>query len=459
MCFVMIFFLLPLGNFLNIQKANAQNLGNSFLVARNDDTDRHSRREQSREESQKEYKQERQEVRRDLQVAGRRPHERQQAVPYRGNSMPYTPVARHAWLPRVLSESFYVLERQLRPLTTAPRNRSQENRDRDRPAPPPARLRENPNRNLDQSHTPRIPNRVQSSGFDDYRNMPPSQNTTLLPITNTNRYFSQIAQALPLDTLSQSSSVISNIRGNFSKQFLANETIGEAINLVQEQVIMSSSNMLATNDLPSSNVIKAVRSTLWDVADLEASSMTIVDIYDYAAFASFLRSPTQNNFSSPEKSYTTPRNFYPSSGIVAAQKNLTSNDLANLNRYRKTVEEACMVYGLSPALVMAMIRVESNFNVYAVSCVGAQGLMQIMPKTGEYLGLQSPYSAQDNVMAGCAYIREQLDKFGREDLALAAYNAGPGNVMKYNGVPPFTETRNYVNLVLGYRDAFSLYIG
>lgn len=117
------------------------------------------------------------------------------------------------------------------------------------------------------------------------------------------------------------------------------------------------------------------------------------------------------------------------------------------------IEEAATKERLEPALLRALIRVESNFNHKATSRVGAKGLMQIMPLTAEDLGNKKALDHRNpraNILAGSHYLRSLINQFsGDLKLALAAYNAGPGAVAKYKGVPPFNETRAYVNKVLG----------
>ncbi|WP_243439343.1 lytic transglycosylase domain-containing protein [Fundidesulfovibrio soli] len=105
-------------------------------------------------------------------------------------------------------------------------------------------------------------------------------------------------------------------------------------------------------------------------------------------------------------------------------------------------------YGLDPSLVMAMVEVESGFQVRAVSPKGAQGLMQIMPGTAQDLKLKDSFDAAKNIEAGSRYMRQLLDRFGGNVLlALAAYNAGPGAVSRCGGVPPIAETKSYIEKV------------
>ena len=106
-------------------------------------------------------------------------------------------------------------------------------------------------------------------------------------------------------------------------------------------------------------------------------------------------------------------------------------------------------HNIPPELFLRLVRQESGFNPNAVSEAGAQGLTQLMPGTAEYLGVTDPFDPEQNLDGGARYLREQLDRFGRPDLALAAYNAGPGRVKEYGGIPPFKETQNYVRAILG----------
>jgi soluble lytic murein transglycosylase-like protein len=122
----------------------------------------------------------------------------------------------------------------------------------------------------------------------------------------------------------------------------------------------------------------------------------------------------------------------------------------------KSITKAAAKYGLPPGLIKAVIRAESNFDANAVSTAGAQGLMQLMPATAEELGVQNSFDIDQNVDGGSRYLREMLDRFnGDVKLALAAYNAGPGTVEKYDGDVPYRETRNYVKRVMRFSSKYT----
>ncbi|MCF7809416.1 lytic transglycosylase domain-containing protein [bacterium] len=116
---------------------------------------------------------------------------------------------------------------------------------------------------------------------------------------------------------------------------------------------------------------------------------------------------------------------------------------------KEIIDEAAAKYGVDSSLVSAVIHCESGGNPYAVSSRGAKGLMQLLDSTGSELGVTDPFDKVQNVHAGTAYLKQLLDRFDNNvEHALAAYNAGPEAVVKYNGVPPYKETQNYVNRVL-----------
>ena len=107
------------------------------------------------------------------------------------------------------------------------------------------------------------------------------------------------------------------------------------------------------------------------------------------------------------------------------------------------------LYGVDPLLVRAVIEVESNFNAKAVSHNGARGLMQISPITAKHLGLNNVFDIRENIEGGVRYLRYLLELYGWNlHMTLASYNAGPANIQRYNGIPPFPETRRYVSKVI-----------
>lgn len=118
--------------------------------------------------------------------------------------------------------------------------------------------------------------------------------------------------------------------------------------------------------------------------------------------------------------------------------------------YKEIVQEASNTYGVPVSLISKIIQAESGWNHKAKSRVGAMGMMQLMPRTAKALGVSNPYDPGQNIMGGVKYLSSLIKRYkGDTTLAVAAYNAGPGNVDKYKGVPPFKETQNFVKKVLG----------
>lgn len=121
------------------------------------------------------------------------------------------------------------------------------------------------------------------------------------------------------------------------------------------------------------------------------------------------------------------------------------------DQFDHIILKASREHGVSYSLIKAMIKVESNFNPRAISRMGAKGLMQIMPKNMKSLDITDPFDPYENIMGGTRYIKQMLKRFdGRLLMALAAYNAGPTVVEKYNKIPPYKETRHYVDKVIKY---------
>ncbi|KAA0228740.1 lytic transglycosylase domain-containing protein [Fimbriimonadia bacterium ATM] len=128
---------------------------------------------------------------------------------------------------------------------------------------------------------------------------------------------------------------------------------------------------------------------------------------------------------------------------------IPSNGGVTNSALRSLADQAADEAGIDRDLFAALITAESAWNPNAVSPAGAKGLTQLMPGTALSLGVSDPFDPMQNLRGGAKYLRQQIERFGSVELALAAYNAGPGAVKKYGGIPPFPETQNYVKKILG----------
>lgn len=134
---------------------------------------------------------------------------------------------------------------------------------------------------------------------------------------------------------------------------------------------------------------------------------------------------------------------------LASATGIPGTQAAVRGRIDQAVRNASRRYGLPANLIRSVIRHESNFDPRARSHAGAQGLMQLMPATAQELGVDNPFDIQQNIDGGSRYLKNMLDQFdGDLRKALAAYNAGPGTVRRYGGIPPYPETRNYIRKVI-----------
>jgi soluble lytic murein transglycosylase-like protein len=150
---------------------------------------------------------------------------------------------------------------------------------------------------------------------------------------------------------------------------------------------------------------------------------------------------------SPEPRQTQP-------GTEPVQKPTRNEDQQSI---LASIQKAAALYHLPAALIQAVIKAESGFQVRAVSPAGAQGLMQLMPDTAKDLGVNDPFDIDENIHAGARYLRNMLDRFnGDIRLALGAYNAGPATVLRHNGHVPYKETQAYVRRVLRYAGELAL---
>jgi soluble lytic murein transglycosylase-like protein len=152
-----------------------------------------------------------------------------------------------------------------------------------------------------------------------------------------------------------------------------------------------------------------------------------------------------NKLESLERSLSTTKTHHPNPQKVV---NAYHPAQAKQRPFSEIIKEASSKYGIDEQVISAVIQQESSFDPQAVSSGGALGLMQLMPATAESLGVTDPFNAEQNIMAGCQYLRDKIDEFGGDlSLGLAAYNAGSGAVRKYGGIPPYKETQEYVKKI------------
>lgn len=130
-------------------------------------------------------------------------------------------------------------------------------------------------------------------------------------------------------------------------------------------------------------------------------------------------------------------------------------EITDEQRYYPIIVKVSLEYKIDPLLVKAVIVAESGFDTNAVSRVGAEGLMQLMPRTAKYLGVEDSFNPEHNIYGGVKYLKRLLDKYnGNIEFALAAYNAGARNVFKYKGVPPYAETKKYIKKVSALHEMY-----
>lgn len=143
--------------------------------------------------------------------------------------------------------------------------------------------------------------------------------------------------------------------------------------------------------------------------------------------------------------------FMPYETSMYFPKQDTTSARSRQELIHEAIDAAAARHNLPKNLIAGVIRAESNFNVNAVSTAGAQGLMQLMPETARELGVENPFDIRENIEAGTRYLKKMLNLFnGNLEKALAAYNAGPGTVKRFNGQVPYDETRSYVARVMSY---------
>jgi len=155
-----------------------------------------------------------------------------------------------------------------------------------------------------------------------------------------------------------------------------------------------------------------------------------------------------------------PHNIQVSGHSGEKKSTLPAKPTTRESLFHSIIMDAADKHGIDPALLMAIIMAESNYNPTAISKRGAKGLMQLMPATADALGVEDSFNPEDNINGGAKYLKQLLNHYnGDLHLTLAAYNAGSGKVKKYQGIPPFKTTRQYVKKVFGYYRHYKGQIG
>ncbi|NLY19559.1 MAG: lytic transglycosylase domain-containing protein [Clostridiaceae bacterium] len=199
------------------------------------------------------------------------------------------------------------------------------------------------------------------------------------------------------------------------------------------------------------------------ISDIQSRlPIPIRSTYLGSSFSHVLNEATNKNMiktRNPEITLDTSKKLYPRvSGSYEAEYPFLSQDEISelMPEINEAIQKASVKYGVDQNMIRAIIKQESSFQPFALSTSGAMGLMQLMPGTASLLSVTDPYDIEQNIMGGTRFFKAQLDAFdGSYELALAAYNAGPNNVRKYGGIPPFPQAQNFVKNVMEY---YKLYV-
>lgn len=235
----------------------------------------------------------------------------------------------------------------------------------------------------------------------------------------------------------QSSSMFSSLFEEILKNFgaengLGNNMLGSTTGLMENQNVMQQISAQAGGNSYLNSMLYKGDNNPYIPASLYATSQ-------------------KNNVSASGLSQLTNPLNIGNTNVSAAGAMKYTGALAGANKYAGIIKKAADKYGLPEKLIASIMKQESNFNPNDVSYAGAQGLMQLMPGTARYVGVTNPFDIEQNIMGATKYISEMFRKHNNDPrIALAAYNAGPGNVQKYGGIPPFKETQDYVKKVLNY---------
>ena len=228
-----------------------------------------------------------------------------------------------------------------------------------------------------------------------------------------------------------------DFQSKLDKEIERQDKLDAAKNIDKTKDVDKNISAQQINDVTDKNLSAQNNSTKVQVTDeevLKAAKIILAHAPDNAIAPNIVTSSTveRNTTEDNEPKKNPNRNFYNSEGS-------TTEDLLNTSAQRN---------GVDPNLVRAVAIAESDMNQDEISPVGAIGVMQLMPETAEYLGVD-PYDEAQNIEGGVRFLRQMLDQFGGNvPIALAAYNAGPAAVQRYGGIPPYSETQNYVGRIL-----------
>lgn len=248
-----------------------------------------------------------------------------------------------------------------------------------------------------------------------------------------------LSQTVNTSSVSKTTKTSSDSQKSFEDVLVLNQTALKAMTI--DAMIAESSSGSIAPDAVNAEAIMKFRSTLTNV-------IAPMPQEDYSTTNSSSQASVNNANPNTNTTIYESNNINTSIDIsdVYNAGSLVCND--ELNTYFK---EAGTTYNVDVKLLKAIAKAESNFNPSDTSRSGAMGIMQLMPTTAKGLGVTDAYDARQCIMGGAKYISDKIAMYdGDITLALAAYNAGSGNVKKYGGVPPFTETQNYIQKVLGY---------
>lgn len=258
-------------------------------------------------------------------------------------------------------------------------------------------------------------------------------------------FSSMLSQALSSNTGYNASQTLGLTSGlaNLTNTPTTTNTTGATDLTTAFNQLMSAANTFATSAQQSGIDLSSIANVLGATSALYNGTTSAYTPTSVQATATI---PTTSNTTA---SATTPT----TSATPSASDSVASTSSGPTTQYDAIIKKASVTYGIPEKMIKAVIKQESNFNNNVTSSVGASGLMQLMPATASYLGVTNRNDPEQNIMGGTKYLKQMLDKYGDYKLMLAAYNAGPGNVSKYGGVPPFKETQNYVSKIMATYNA------